>query len=50
VLVGGIIAQVDAEKCVGCLTRVRIRPYNVPQIQVDFTVGVSGQGDPVVAL
>jgi heterodisulfide reductase subunit A len=35
--VGGIIAQVDAEKCVGCLTCVRICPYNVPQIQVQFT-------------
>jgi heterodisulfide reductase subunit A-like polyferredoxin len=39
--VGGIIAQVDQEKCVGCLTCVRICPYNVPQIQADFT-GVGG--------
>jgi heterodisulfide reductase subunit A len=43
--VGGIIAQVDAEKCVGCLTCVRICPYNVPQIQADFT----GVGDIVGA-
>jgi len=39
--VGGIVAQVDAEKCVGCLTCVRICPYNVPQIQADFS-GVGG--------
>jgi len=35
--VGGIIAQVDTEKCVGCLTCVRVCPYNVPQIQEEFT-------------
>ena len=39
--VGGIVAQVDAEKCVGCLTCVRICPYDVPQIQVDFS-GMGG--------
>jgi len=39
--VGGIIAQVDAEKCVGCLTCVRICPYHVPRIQADLT-GVGG--------
>ena len=39
--VGGIVAQVDAEKCVGCLTCVRICPYHVPQIQADFS-GVGG--------
>jgi len=39
--VGGIVAQVDQEKCVGCLTCVRICPYDVPQIQADFT-GVGG--------
>jgi len=39
--VGGIVAQVDAEKCVACLTCVRICPYNVPQIQADFS-GVGG--------
>jgi heterodisulfide reductase subunit A-like polyferredoxin len=39
--VGGIIAQVDQDKCVGCLTCVRICPYDVPQIQADFT-GVGG--------
>jgi len=39
--VGGIVARVDAEKCVGCLTCVRICPYNVPQVQADFA-GVGG--------
>ena len=39
--VGGIVAQVDAEKCVGCLTCVRICPFHVPQIRADFS-GVGG--------
>ncbi len=39
--VGGVVAQVDAEKCVGCLTCVRICPYDVPQIRADFS-GVGG--------
>ncbi|NLE46566.1 MAG: 4Fe-4S binding protein [Chloroflexi bacterium] len=39
--VGGIVAQVDPEKCVGCLTCVRICPYDVPQIHVDLS-GVGG--------
>lgn len=39
--VGGIVAQVDAEKCVGCLTCVRICPYDVPQVRADFS-GVGG--------
>jgi heterodisulfide reductase subunit A-like polyferredoxin len=39
--VGGIVAEVDAEKCVACLTCVRICPYDVPQIRVDFD-GVGG--------
>jgi len=39
--VGGIVAQVDAEKCVGCLTCIRICPYHVPQIQADLS-GVGG--------
>jgi len=29
---GGIVAQVDAAKCTGCLTCVRICPYRVPRI------------------
>ena len=39
--VGGVVAQVDVEKCVGCLTCVRICPYDVPQVQADFS-GVGG--------
>jgi heterodisulfide reductase subunit A-like polyferredoxin len=30
---GGIVAQVDAAKCTGCLTCVRICPYRVPRIE-----------------
>jgi len=30
--VGGMVAVVEAEKCTGCLTCVRICPYNVPRI------------------
>ena len=42
---GGTIAVVDPDKCVGCLTCVRICPYGVPQIQNAFT----GVGDIVGA-
>ncbi len=38
---GGVVAVVDAERCVGCLTCVRICPYHVPQIQANFA-GVGG--------
>jgi heterodisulfide reductase subunit A-like polyferredoxin len=39
--VGGIVAQVNEEACVGCLTCVRICPYDVPQIRAELT----GVGD-----
>jgi len=39
--VGGVVAQVDAEKCVGCLTCVRIFTYDVPQVRAYFS-GVGG--------
>jgi heterodisulfide reductase subunit A len=39
--VGGIVADVEPELCVGCLTCVRACPYNVPQISVELT-GVGG--------
>ncbi len=39
--VGGIVAQVDLEKCVACLTCVRICPYRVPRIRADL-IGVGG--------
>ena len=35
--VGGVVAQVDTDKCVACLTCVRICPYDVPQIQIDLS-------------
>jgi heterodisulfide reductase subunit A-like polyferredoxin len=37
---GGIVAQVDPEKCVGCLTCVRVCPFDVPTI--DETTRGSG--------
>lgn len=39
--VGGVVAEVDASKCVACLTCVRICPYDVPRVQARFT-GVGG--------
>ena len=30
---GGRVAVVDASKCTGCLTCVRICPFNVPKVQ-----------------
>ncbi len=38
---GGIVAEVDPELCVGCLTCVRICPFDVPQIRDEFS-GVGG--------
>ena len=34
---GGIVALVSAEQCVGCLTCVRICPYQVPKIQMNLS-------------
>jgi heterodisulfide reductase subunit A-like polyferredoxin len=34
---GGRVAVVDETKCTGCLTCVRICPFNVPQIQPNLT-------------
>jgi heterodisulfide reductase subunit A-like polyferredoxin len=39
--VGGVVAEVDAELCVGCLTCVRACPYDVPQIDMSLA-GVGG--------
>jgi heterodisulfide reductase subunit A-like polyferredoxin len=36
---GGIVAQVDPEKCVGCLTCVKVCPFDVPKIRSDY-IGV----------
>jgi heterodisulfide reductase subunit A-like polyferredoxin len=38
---GGIVAEVDPELCVGCLTCVRICPFEVPLIKDEYT-GVGG--------
>jgi heterodisulfide reductase subunit A-like polyferredoxin len=38
---GGAVAQVDPERCVGCLTCVRICPFGVPQVST-AAVGVGG--------
>ncbi|MCL6580313.1 MAG: FAD-dependent oxidoreductase [Firmicutes bacterium] len=40
---GGIVAQVDPEKCAACLTCVRVCPYNVPFINEDAVAEI----DPV---
>ena len=37
--VGGSVAQVDPAKCVGCLTCVRVCPFDVPQV-VSTATGV----------
>ncbi|RME90477.1 MAG: CoB--CoM heterodisulfide reductase iron-sulfur subunit A family protein, partial [Anaerolineae bacterium] len=42
---GGIVAQVDPEKCVGCLTCTRTCPFGIPKvIQVEGRHGVGGLG------
>ena len=37
ILTNAKVAQVDPSKCVGCLTCVRICPYDVPKISYDLT-------------
>jgi heterodisulfide reductase subunit A len=42
---GGIVAQVDPNKCVGCLTCTRVCPFAIPQvIQQEGRHGVGGLG------
>ena len=41
--VGGVVAEVEADKCVGCLTCVRTCPFQIPQLLYDRP-GVGGLG------
>ena len=42
---GGIVAEVDPDKCVGCLTCTRVCPFAIPQvIQKEGRNGVGGLG------
>lgn len=42
---GGVIAEVDPDKCVGCLTCTRTCPFGIPQIiQEEGRTGVGGLG------
>ncbi len=42
---GGVVAQVDPKKCVGCLTCTRVCPFSIPQvIKQEGRSGVGGLG------
>jgi len=42
---GGVVAEVDPEKCVGCLTCTRVCPFAIPQVrQEEGRAGVGGLG------
>ena len=42
---GGVVAQVDPDKCTGCLTCTRTCPFGIPQvIQQEGRAGVGGLG------
>ena len=42
---GGVVAQVDPQKCVGCLTCTRTCPFGIPKvIQEEGRTGVGGLG------
>jgi heterodisulfide reductase subunit A len=42
---GGIVASVDPQKCVGCLTCTRVCPFSIPQVvQQEGRSGVGGLG------
>jgi heterodisulfide reductase subunit A len=42
---GGVVAVVDPDKCVGCLTCTRTCPFSIPEvIQLEGRVGVGGLG------
>ncbi len=35
--IGGVVAEIDPAKCVGCLTCVRTCPFGIPQVRPDLT-------------
>jgi heterodisulfide reductase subunit A-like polyferredoxin len=42
---GGVIAEVDPQKCVGCLTCTRVCPFSIPQVvQIEDRHGVGNLG------
>jgi heterodisulfide reductase subunit A2 len=42
---GGVVAEVDPDKCVGCLTCTRVCPFEIPQVvQFEGRAGVGGLG------
>jgi heterodisulfide reductase subunit A-like polyferredoxin len=41
---GGVVAVVDTEKCVGCLTCTRTCPFEIPQVIDNDRVGIGGLG------
>ncbi len=42
---GGVVAEVDPAKCVGCLTCTRTCPFEIPQvIERSDRIGVGGLG------
>ena len=42
---GGVVAVVDPNKCVGCLTCTRTCPFEIPQvIETGGRIGVGGLG------
>ncbi len=40
-MVGGVVAKVDQDKCAACLTCVRVCPYNVPKINDEFVAEIN---------
>jgi heterodisulfide reductase subunit A-like polyferredoxin len=46
---GGVIAEVDPDKCVGCLTCTRVCPFAIPQVEErEGRNGVGGLGGTAV--
>ncbi len=39
--VGGVVSKVNSDKCVACLTCVRVCPYEVPEINTDGVADIS---------